>query len=207
MSTATLAAPRRRTLLLLLGALFLLPLGLAFLLYYGFDWRPSGQTNHGSLIRPARPLPPLLLPQFIATQSAPGAQEVMSAPTVLQGKWSLLYIGDGDCDAACRQALYFMRQTYLGLGNQTSRLQRVFLVTAHCCDANYLAREQPGLIVLRADAPQAAPLLAQFPDDQRAATLFIIDPLGNLMMRYDTHDRPRGLHDDMKQLLGLSHIG
>jgi hypothetical protein len=189
--------------LLLLGLLFLLPLGLAFLLYYGSDWRPPGHTNHGSLITPARTLPAVALPRFIA----PGAQDALSAPSLLQGKWSLLYIGGGDCDAGCREALYFMRQTYLGLGNQSSRLQRVFLITGHCCDGDYLAREQPGLIALRAEGPQAAALLAQFPPERRASTLFIVDPLGNLMMRYDTHDAPRGLHDDLTKLLGLSHIG
>ncbi|MGH8230190.1 MAG: hypothetical protein ACRESY_00065 [Steroidobacteraceae bacterium] len=193
--------------LLLLGLLFLLPLGLAFLLYYGSAWRPIGHTNHGSLITPVRTLPPVVLPQFIATGAAAGSQPAMSAPNVLQGKWSLLYIGGGDCDAACREALYFMRQTYLGLGNQTSRLQRVFLITGHCCDGDYLAREQPGLIALRADAPQAAALLAQFPGERRDSTLFIVDPLGNLMMRYDIHAAPRGLHDDLTKLLGLSHIG
>ncbi|HEY3730041.1 MAG TPA: hypothetical protein VGL28_02140 [Steroidobacteraceae bacterium] len=203
----TSAAPSRRALLLLVGLLFLLPLGFAFLLYYASGWRPSGHTNHGTLIAPARPLPPVALPQIIATGTAVAAQAAISAPTVLQGRWSLLYIGGGECDAACREALYFMRQTYLGLGNQTTRLQRVFLITGHCCDADYLAREQPGLIALRADGPQAAALLAQFPDAGRASSIFIVDPLGNLMMRYDTHDQPRGLHDDLKKLLGLSHIG
>jgi hypothetical protein len=206
-STATATAPGRRALVGLLGLLFLLPLGCAFLLYYGSGWRPSGHTNHGTLITPARPLPPVALPQFVATGAASGAQPPMSAPSWLQGRWSLLYIGGGECDAACRDALYFMRQTYLGLGNQTTRLQRVFLATGRCCDAAYLAREQPGLIAVRADGPQAAALLAQFPPEGRASSIFVVDPLGNLMMRYDTHEQPRGLHDDLKRLLGLSHIG
>ena len=50
-------------------------------------------------------------------------------------------------------------------------------------------------------------LLAQFPAEQRAASIFVVDPRGNLMMRYDAHDDPKGLRDDLKKLLTLSHIG
>ncbi len=59
------------------------------------------------------------------------------------------------------------------------------------------------------DASQAAaqPLLAQFPADGRARALYIVDPLGNLMMRYDARLPPKGLLEDLKRLLQLSHIG
>jgi len=182
---------RARLVLLLLAALFLGPLSLSFALYYGWHWRPAGQTNHGTLIQPPQSLP--------TTGSA----------AVLRGKWSLVYVGAGDCNADCRATLYFMRQTYLGLAQLMPRAQQVFLVTSSCCDDAYLEREDPALITVNLDSPgdsQVAALLALFPAD-RATTVFIVDPKGNLMMRYDAHAVPKGLHEDLQKLLNLSHIG
>jgi len=180
-----------------LAALFLVPLALSFWLYYGLHWRPSGSANHGELITPARPLPQVSLPD---AQAAPVSH-------VFAGKWTLVYVGDGACDAECREALYFMRQTRLSLNNEMTRVQRVFLSTGHCCDRAYLSAAHPGLVVLDASTAAAQPLLAQFPAQARARTLFVVDPLGNLMMRYDDRQPPKGLLEDLKRLLQLSSIG
>jgi hypothetical protein len=182
---------RSRLVLLLLAALFLGPLSLSFALYYGWHWRPPGQTNNGTLIQPPQSLP--------TTGSA----------AVLRGKWSLVYVGAGDCNADCRATLYFIRQTHLGLAQLMPRVQQVFLVTSSCCDDAYLEREDPALITVNLDSPgdaQVAALLGPFPAD-RATTVFIVDPKGNLMMRYDAHASPKGLHEDLQKLLNLSHIG
>ncbi len=188
MSAAAPHTRANRRILWLLAAVFFAPLCLSFVMYYGSSWRPAGHTNHGLLIEPPRTLP------------AVGAGLFM-------GKWSLVYVGGGDCEAACRRSLYFMRQTYLGLGNLMPRVQRVFIVSANCCDRALLEREYPGLITLDPPALERAALLAQFPADERAAMLYIVDPRGNLMMRYDAQANPRGLHEDLEKLLNLSHIG
>ncbi|HEV8442105.1 MAG TPA: hypothetical protein VGQ27_01450 [Steroidobacteraceae bacterium] len=185
---------RGRQVLVLIGALFLVPLAISFALYYG-QWRPSGSSSKGELITPARPL------------DAAGLKQPDGRPApdkVLTGKWSLIYIGDGACDAACRTALVLGRQTRLALNNEMTRVQRVFLATDHCCDAGYFAAEQPGLIAL--DASAARNLLAQFPAD-RAHSLYVVDPLGNLMMRHDAAQTTEDLLSDLKKLLKLSHIG
>jgi hypothetical protein len=88
-----------------------------------------------------------------------------------------------------------------------TRVQRVFLSTANCCDRAYFASEHPGLRVFDASQAGAQPLLAQFPLTGAAQTLYIVDPLGNLMMRYDARQPPKGLLEDLKKLLQLSHIG
>jgi hypothetical protein len=180
-----------------LGALFALPLLLAFWLYYGLHWHPLGTTNHGELIEPLRPLPDMTLPD-----AAGVAQR-----HIFLGQWSLVYIGDGACNGDCRTTLFFMRQTRLSLNNDMRRVQRVFLAPTNCCNQSFLAHEHPGLRVFNASQAGAQPLLAQFPADGRARTLYIVDPLGNLMMRYDARLPPRGLLEDLKQLLQLSHIG
>jgi hypothetical protein len=208
MSVITPAELRARNLrtLAALAALFLLPLALAFFTYYGTEWRPSAHVNHGRLVAPARPLPTVTLPRIdLESQPAAETSGVTAAP--FRQRWSLVYLGAGECDADCRQALYVMRQTRLALNKDMTRVQRVFLVSQACCDRAFLAREHAGLLVLDAGAPAAEPLLAQFPRADREHTLFIVDPLGNLMMSYDARANPRGLLEDLKKLLALSHIG
>ena len=199
-----LRARNLRTLGVLAG-LFLMPLALAFCTYYGSPWRPAGRVNHGRLISPPRPVPAVPLPRIVLPGEAPGGA-ALGAP-LLRGGWSLVYIGAGDCTAACRAALLVMRQTRLGLNNDMTRVQRVFLVTGECCAREFLGREHSGLVVLDASAPAADALLAQFPASGREHALYLVDPLGNLMMSYDARQNPHGLLEDLKKLLRLSHIG
>jgi hypothetical protein len=207
--SATPAQRRARNLrtLAALAAIFLLPLVIAFVTYYGTGWRPSAHVNHGRLIEPPRPLPAVALPRVsldVSDDVAPGTTP--GTATALGHRWSLVYVGAGDCNAACRQALYVMRQTRLALNTDMTRVERLFLVGRACCDRTFLAHEHPGLQVLDASAPAAQPLLAQFPAE-REHTLFVVDPLGNLMMSYDARGNPHGLLEDLKKLLRLSHIG
>ena len=183
----------------ILGGLFLLPLVLAFWMYYGTDWRPAARVNHGELIIPPHPLPSSHLEPALHGGSVPAQ--------LFRQRWSLVYIGDGQCDAACRQALYVMRQTRLALNNEMTRVERLFLVTSGCCASDFLQREHPGLFVLEAADPSGRELTSIFPTDGRNTSLFIVDPLGNLMMRFDVRQNPKGLREDLKKLLTLSHIG
>jgi len=206
-SPARAPGPRgRRLLLLLLAALFFVPLAVAFWLYYGSaHWRPAGGTNQGDLIDPARPLPGVSVPQ---------ADGRLTAPGFLRGKWTLLYVGDGTCDGRCRKALYLMRQTRIALNKDMNRVQRVFLVTGRCCNHAYLAAEHPGLLVVRLDAdrPAGAKLLEVFPAyggvaPAAAGRIYVVDPLGNLMMSYSPAAPDKALLTDLRKLLRLSHIG
>jgi hypothetical protein len=174
-----------------LGIAFIAPLGCAFWLYYGSGWRPAGHTNHGQLIEPVRALP---------VAGVPGAQ-------ALKGKWSLLVVATGPCASTCQGSLVTARQTWLSLGKLTERVQRVLLAGPGCCDADYLMREHEGLLRLDASAPEAAALLGTFPAEHQGQMIFIVDPLGNLMMRYDSQANPKGLRQDLQRLLDLSHIG
>jgi hypothetical protein len=178
--------PGRRTLYLLL-LVFFGPLLVSFALYYFTDWRPGGQSIHGELISPPRPL--------------------TGAPASLQGEWTVVYIGAASCDADCREALVFGRQVRLMLNQEMSRVRRVLLATAGCCSNEYLAKEHEGLVVADASTPASAALLAQFPATDREHALFVVDPRGNLVMRYDARKEPKGFLSDLKKLLKLSHIG
>ena len=159
---------------------------------------PAGTTNHGELIEPLRPLPDVTLPDAAGVAAAPH----------LRGQWTLVYIGDGACDADCRTTLFFMRQTRLSSNNDMRRVQRVFLAPTDCCDREFLAREHPGLRVFDAStgcgAATAARISAQTGAPRRCTSSI---RLGNLMMRYDARLPPKGLLEDLQTLLQLSHIG
>ncbi len=188
---------RGRRTLLIVAAVFLLPLAVAFALYYGELWRPAHSSNKGQLIQPARTL---VVQGLRRPDGSPAGADVFA------GKWSVVYIGDGACDAACRAALVIGRQSRLALNNEMTRVQRLFLATGNCCAGEYFAAEQPGLIALDASSAGAGALLAQFPPE-RSGALFIVDPLGNLMMRHEAKTMTKDLLTDLKKLLKLSHIG
>jgi|HubBroStandDraft_1064217.scaffolds.fasta_scaffold00427_21 hypothetical protein len=199
MNERTVHDRRQRRLLIGLALLFFAPLGLAFYLYYGHGtWHPGGHVNAGELITPVRPVPALALPLL---------SEGSTDPNFLKGKWTLLYVGTGNCTESCRRRLYDTRQIRLALDRDMNRVQRVLVAEDGCCDARFLHEEHPDLIAIRA-TPAAAPLLALLPGlDGAARRVYLIDPLGNLMMFYAADVAPKGMLEDMKRLLRLSSIG
>jgi hypothetical protein len=170
------------------------------------------------LVEPPVPLPDLALPPAnvppanvpradVPRADAPRANAPRS---FLKGKWTLLYLGAGDCAAGCRTELYNTRQVRAALGAERERVQRVFLAEGACCDLEWLGAQQPDLITVQAGA-EAAPLTAILEHAGRstpaADRVYLIDPLGNLMMCYAADARPKGMLEDLKKLLRLSHVG
>jgi cytochrome oxidase Cu insertion factor (SCO1/SenC/PrrC family) len=196
---------RGRRQLVLLASLFFVPLLVAFWLYYGDGtWRPAGGTNQGDLVNPAVPLPEVSLARPDGTRTP---------ADFLQGKWTIAYLGDGACDERCRKALYLSRQSWIALNKDMDRVQRVFLATGPDVDAGFLAAEHADLLValVGADADSKV-LLDQFPAydgvaPTAAGRLYLIDPLGNLVLSYSAAAPDKALLADVKKLLRLSHIG
>jgi len=203
-STPPEAVRRGRRQLLALAALFFVPLAVAFWMYYGpTGWRPSGDASKGDLIEPARPLAEIALTTMDGEATA---------PSLLRGKWTMLYVGDGLCDDRCRKALYVMRQSRIALNKDMDRVQRVFLVTGRCCDRGFLAAEHPDLVVATVEDAASAALLEPFPTYDgvpiaSAGRIYLVDPLGNLLMSYAPTAPDKALLTDVKKLLRLSHIG
>ena len=180
---------RQRRILIGVALMFFAPLGAAFILYYGHAWHPGGRVNHGELIQPPRPLPDSALP----------------APYSLQRKWTMLYVQRGACDELCLKRLYDMRQVRTALDRDMTRVQRVLIANPGCCDAQKLLQMHPDLITVPMGAAQGTLLeLLPSPDAHR---IYLVDPLGNVMMFYPADDKAKGILEDMKRLLKLSQIG
>jgi cytochrome oxidase Cu insertion factor (SCO1/SenC/PrrC family) len=196
-----------RQALVLLALLFLMPVLVAYLMHMRVEhgWRPSSTTNKGTLIQPPRPL---TLPADLV--SATGKPV---SPDLLGGKWTLVYIDDAACGEACRNKLYQMHQVRLAQGENLRRVQRLFLVTG--------SSDTGGLTKILADYPDMATALlspvqaaviapvfsvADMPI-QGAGNIYLVDPLGNLMMYYRPDADPRGIIQDLQRLLKYSHTG
>ena len=137
--------------------------------------RPEGRRNHGELIEPQRPLP------VLTAQALDGQPVPLSS---LKGQWLLVSVAGGACDAACERNLYVQRQLREGLGKEKERLDWVWLVP----DAQPVRESlRPALgqaTVLRVNGEQLAQWLAPAPGHQLADHLYLVDPMGNWMMRF-----------------------
>lgn len=192
---------RQRRVLIGLALLFFAPLGLAFYLYYGnVSWHPGAHVNTGDLVQPPRPLPALPLPLWGSGNTA---------ADFLKGKWTFLYVAHGPCARACLNHLYETRQVRLALDRDMGRVQRVFIAAEDCCDLKALREQHPDLTTVRlgAGVESLLAVIEQPGDAQSADRIYIVDPLGNLMMSYPPVASPKGMLEDMKRLLRLSSIG
>lgn len=178
---------------LIVAMLFLGPLLAAFIIYYGpRGLAPGGSTQKGELIQPTVTLPEAALPQ-------PGG--FTTAPDWLQRRWSLLLYSPSACNTPCDEAVDRLRRVWQLLNREQIRVQRV-LVTA---DGALGPDGDDELIVAWADAGPLSTTLAAA--SNVGSQIFIVDPLGNLVLRYPIDGPPKDVLSDMKKLLKLSRIG
>ena len=162
--------------MLLIWAVCAAPVVASYLSYYVV--KPQGRINHGTLITPPKPM--AAEPGLAFTD----LQGQAVAPQALQGQWLLVSVAGGACDAACERQLYLQRQLRESLGKEKDRLDWVWLVTD---DAPVPAALQPALqkaTVLRLDAEALNAWLVPAAGQQLADHLYVVDPMGNMMMRF-----------------------
>ncbi|HYF57545.1 MAG TPA: cytochrome C oxidase subunit I [Burkholderiaceae bacterium] len=187
---------RQRIKLIALLLVFAAPVIASYLAYYVFP--PSGRSNYGTLILPQRPVPELAL-------AAPDGAPYRFAS--LLGQWVLLQVDSGACPKACADKLYALRQQRTMTGKDRERLDRVWLVTDAATPSAELLRDYEGTLVLRADPAALAALLPVEPGRRVEDYLYVIDPLGNLMMRFPADGEPARIRKDISRLLKASRVG
>ena len=175
---------RLQLLLILLGVIG--PMILATGMYKLQFWVPEGRSYHGELIGNGQ------------TRADLGVQ-------AQEDRWQILVTAPKDCSVDCQQLVYLARQIQIGLGRDAGRASHA-LAVAQPLSSEYdakLTREYPQL--------QRYPLsLTEFhktAGDKAVPQLWIIDPHGNLVLRYDPTVKGKDLLNDLRHLLKLSNIG
>jgi cytochrome oxidase Cu insertion factor (SCO1/SenC/PrrC family) len=187
------AAARRRG-RLVVAAIFAVcaaPLVAALVAYSLFP--PAGRTNYGELIE-ARPLPP------VALERLDGRPFTLSE---MRGKWVLVQADAAACGARCEEKLFHMRQVRLAQGPNRDRVERVWLVLDAEQPAPALAPLYAGAVAARA-APE---LLAALPGADVRDHIYLLDPRGNLILRFPKHADPKRMIKDLERLLKYSSVG
>ena len=179
---------------LLINFLFFGPLALAVFIYATGGWRPDGSTENGEFLWPPVSIPDITLAE--ANDPEPRKH--------LRGVWNVLYTGPGNCDALCKERLVDLRQMRLTFGKDAPRLQLVYLADSGSVDAAYMCIEHPVMFVV--PETQSAEQLSAI-EDYAAGDVYLVDPQGNVILRYPREMTIAEIRDDIKKLLKLSQIG
>ena len=163
---------RGRLKLLLIGLCCAAPVLASYFTFYVI--RPAGKSGYGQLIDP-RAMPEL-------RASTPDGAPVRLR--TLEGQWLLVVVADAACNAQCEQRLYLQRQLRESLGREKERVERVWLVSDAAPVPARLATALEGATVLRVAATDLAAWLAPAPGHALADHLYLVDPMGNWMMRF-----------------------
>lgn len=175
----------------MIGVLLLSPVVISYTLFF-MGYRP-GSTNYGELIDLKK------LSGSAVTQK----DNIIFRIRDLHGKWVMLTVDSGYCDQACQSKLYYMRQIRTMQNREMHRIERLWLVDDNVPVEDRLWNEYDGTLIVNA---RDSELLDQIPTREiQRKHIYLIDPYGNLMMRFPEELEPRKMSDDIKRLLQVSH--
>lgn len=195
---------KSRIKLLLVFATFFGPLFLAFVWLQMVKDDPAiGASSNGQLILPATPLQPFSLNEINADKFSESS---------LKDVWSMLIISEGLCEDLCQKNLYHMRQVRLSVAQNMDRVQRIVVLNNPADLSEEIAAQHEGLRIVSGSTDQLTVLKEQIKNAESKlpsseAGIYLIDPHGNLMMRFPNDLDPKGILKDLKHLLKVSRIG
>ncbi|NBO12709.1 MAG: cytochrome C oxidase subunit I [Betaproteobacteria bacterium] len=181
--------------MLLILAICASPVVLGTLAYWFY--RSESTTNYGSFIEPQR--------------QAEGLE-------AYRGKWVLLTSDSPRCDEACAKRLYLIRQIRLTQGKDKERVERVLLLSEPGKAAfvvegvESLEKVHEGMHQLYLEPEKRARLMGIATGELAAGTvpdkgIFLVDPLGHVMMRFPEDPDPSRMKKDLSKLLKWSRVG
>jgi hypothetical protein len=196
-----LEADRRRTAIgrikmLLVLAICAAPVVASYFTY--FVIRPEGRSNYGTLVLPTRTLPAMNL------RTLEGQPFDAKA---LKGQWLLVAVGPSTCDKACDERLFTQRQLREMLGRERERMDKIWLITDGKPPSAALratAEAKPPLTMLLADATAVAAWLQPADGQPLENHLYLVDPMGEWMMRFPPQPEPAKVKRDLERLMRAS---
>jgi len=175
---------RNRIMLVVLFATALVPLLGAYWLYESSrSAKPWGTTNRGELLDPIVSVADLKI------------SAVDGNASMTSGQWWLVVVESDGCPQECQTAVHQLHQLHILLGRDASRVRRALVVVGDAPLEESVRKNYPELVLFNARADVLRP------------GVYIVDPLGNVVLRYDYRDADKPVLEDMKQLLKVSHIG
>lgn len=204
--------------LTILIIVFLIPITLAYFLYSQSASLTGGSTNHGKLLSPPLDINKLKLTnskgQLLDNSVNTGLQPPPSA-TRTNGQWMLLLLNSGPCQTICENGIHNMRQIQIATGKRRERIERAVLTYSNSKKDPKLqqllsSKRYTGTRHLLTQKATFAPMMRQHVKQSYAlktGTVYIVDPLGNIMMSYAPNTNPADIYKDMQRLLKVSQIG
>ncbi|MCZ6708744.1 MAG: hypothetical protein O7B25_00105 [Gammaproteobacteria bacterium] len=186
------AQTKARVTLLVLVAVFGLPLALAWVLAIGFDWRPENTVNHGVLLEPA-----LRLKSFGVMDRA-GA-----APTgdAIAGDWFVVVLRNAACTETCQRLLQIAEQVGNAVGRDIPRVRLALLGPDDETPDAPARRWQTWLLPADGRLVEA---LAVMGEPRYDHMVLIVDHLGRVALMYPPGEDGHGVLADLKRLLRAS---
>lgn len=192
---------RGRRMALILFAVGFGPMILATVMFYTGWLNPDGYSNKGELVSPAYPVAELDLRD-------PGGEplEARFGPEVTDPDWLMLVVA-GNCETDCEELLYLARQVNVALGKNADRVSRAAYLKQVPTDLdNRWSEEYPSMQRLQSAGGQVSGWPPGVNPEEKPQIL-LVDPFGNVMMRYTTEHSGKNMLEDLKHLLKLSQIG
>lgn len=184
---------RSRLKLILMMLAILSPIVISSILHRS-NFRPDHTVNYGELLE-VKPL------QGEATNLT---DNTIFRIRQLKGTWNLLIIDSGKCEEYCQEKLYTLRQVRLAQHVDKDNIQRVWLINDGIKPDQETIDKFEGTRLVSANGKD---LLKEFPSENKQEDhIYVVDPMGNLMMRYPKNADPRKMVGDLKRLLKLSHL-
>ena len=157
-----------------------------------FVIRPQARTNYSELITPVREMPDTLP---ITAQDGSSVQ-----PRSLHGQWLLVVVADAACNTRCEKNLVLARQLRETLGRDKDRVDKLWLVTDSGKPAPALL-EATGVTALQVPAAALSQWLAPAAGQALGDHLYLVDPMGQWMMRAPVDPDPPKFKRDVERLL------
>jgi hypothetical protein len=188
--------PRSMKTFYLLILVFILPFTMAVLLHF-IDLKPTGKS-YGNLLQPPKSLQIPMLKDL---------QGKAFKPEQWNKIWNVVTVDATGCDEACAARVHMLKQVHTSINKDIDRVQRVLLVPADTGLQAYsdIQKKYPDLIILAGVDAEMVKFSAEF--DANKGNVFLVDPLGNLMMSYPDKFDPKGLRSDLTRLLKNSWAG
>ena len=122
----------------------------------------------------------------------------------LQGRWALVTIDSGECDEACRLKLFYMRQVRIMQHNEKDRVERLWLIDDNKTISDELREEYEGTLFVSVKDSELVKAIDT--EEVHRNHIYLVDFMGNLMMRFPKDLEPKKMSEDIKRLLYVSQL-